>query len=44
MLENTKGQSKIDNPEKMTTYDTQDTRRKQTKQKHATACVVHQYM
>ena len=31
-----KGQSKIDNPEKLATYGTQDTRRRQTKQKHYT--------
>jgi hypothetical protein len=31
-----KGQSKMDNPEKLATYGTQDTRRRQTKQKHYT--------
>ena len=31
-----KGQSRIDNPEKLTTYGTQDTGRRQTKQKHNT--------
>jgi len=36
-------QSKIDNPEKLATFGTQDTRRRQTKQKHNTIRVGHHY-
>ena len=35
-LEKPKGQSRMDNPEKLTTLGTQDTTRSQTKQKHNT--------
>ena len=41
--ENQKGQSRMDNPEKLTTLGTQNTRRRQTKQKHNTICVEHHY-
>ena len=33
----------MDNPEKLATFGTQDTRRRQTKQTHNTTCVGHQY-
>jgi len=33
----------MDNPGKLATLGTQDTRRRQTKQKHNTICVVHPY-
>jgi hypothetical protein len=33
----------MDNPEKLATYVTKDTRRRQTKQKHNTICVEHHY-
>ena len=36
-------QSKIDNPEKLATFGTQDTRRRQAKQKHTTIRVGHHY-
>jgi hypothetical protein len=39
-----KGQSKMDNPEKLETLGKQDTRRRQTKQKHNTICVGHHYI
>jgi hypothetical protein len=38
-LRKQKGQSKMDNPKKLATYGRQDTRRRQTKQKHNTICV-----
>ena len=38
-----KGQSKMDNPQKLATLSTQNTERKQTKQKHNTICVEHHY-
>ena len=38
-LEKPKGQSRMDNPEKLTTLCTQDTRRRQTKQKNTTQYV-----
>ena len=41
--ENRRGQSKMDNPEKLATLGTQDTRRRKTKQKHNTICVGHPY-
>ena len=41
--ENRRGQSKMDNPEKLATLGTQDTRRRKTKQKHNTICVGHHY-
>jgi hypothetical protein len=34
MLEKTEGQSKMDNPDKLETLGTQDTGRRETKQKH----------
>ena len=40
MLENTEGQSKKDNPEKLAT---QDYVQRKTKQKHNTICVGHHY-
>ena len=43
MLKNNKGQLKIDNPDKRATLGTQDTRRRQTKQKHNAICVGHHY-
>jgi hypothetical protein len=33
----------MDNPEKLATIGTQDTRRRQTNQKHKTTCVGHHY-
>jgi hypothetical protein len=33
----------MDNPEKLATYGTQDTRRRQTKQKHNIICVGNHY-
>jgi hypothetical protein len=33
----------MDNPEKQTTFDTQDTRRRQTNQKHNTIFVEYNY-
>jgi hypothetical protein len=33
----------MDNQEKLTTFVTQETRRRQTKQKHNTICVGHHY-
>jgi hypothetical protein len=39
----TKVQSRMDNPEKLATLDTQGTKRRQTKQKHNTTCVGHHY-
>ena len=39
-----KGQSKMETPEKLSTQGTQDTRRRQTKEKHNTICVGHHYM
>ena len=33
----------MDNPEKLATFDTSDTRRRQTKQKHITICVVYHH-
>jgi hypothetical protein len=33
----------MDNPQKLTTLGTQNTRRRQTKQKHNTICVEHHY-
>ena len=37
------GQSQMDNPEKLETQATQDTRRRQTKQKHNTMYIGHHY-
>jgi len=34
---------RMDNPEKLATLDTQDTRRSQAKQKHSTTCARHHY-
>jgi len=34
----------MDNPEKLTTLGTQDTRRRKTKQKLSTLCVRHHYI
>jgi hypothetical protein len=34
----------MDNPEKLETLGKQDTRRRQTKQKHNTICVGHHYI
>ena len=34
----------MDNPEKLETFGTQDTRRRQRKQKHNIICVGHNYM
>ena len=33
----------MDNPEKLATLGTQDTRQRHTKQKHNTICVGHKY-
>jgi len=33
----------MDNPEKLATFGTSDTRRRQTKQKHITICVVYHH-
>ena len=38
-----KGQSKMNNPEKLTTQGTKDTRGRKTKQKHNTICIGHYY-
>ena len=39
-----RGQSRMDHPEKLVTFGTQDTRWRQTKQKHNTICVGHHRM
>ena len=42
-LEKPEGQSIMDNPEKLATLGTQETRRRQTHEKHKTTCVGHYY-
>jgi fido (protein-threonine AMPylation protein) len=42
-LQTPNGQAKMNNQEKVATLGTQDTRRRQTKQKHSTICVGHPY-
>ena len=43
MLEKQKIQSRMDNPEKLAVFGTQDTGRRQTKQKHNTICAGHHH-
>jgi hypothetical protein len=43
MLGNTEGQSKMENPEKLATVGTQETRRRKTPKKHQNMCWTQLY-